>query len=68
MIEDVIAGSPADKAHFKVNDEIIAVNKNFSLNMQVYKAILQRPYEAIPIIIKRDGILKELTINTISIR
>jgi hypothetical protein len=68
MVEDVIAGSPADKAHFKVNDEILAVNKNLSLNMQVYKAILQRPYETIPILIRRDGILKELTLNTISIR
>jgi hypothetical protein len=68
MVEDVIEGSPADKGHFQVNDEIIAVNKNFSLNMQVYKAILQKPYESIPVIIKRDGILKELTINTVSIR
>lgn len=68
MVEDVIAGSPADKAHLKVGDEILAVNKNFSLNMQVYKAILQRPYEAVSIIIKRDSVLKELSINTISIR
>lgn len=67
-VEDVIAGSPADKAHFKVNDEIIAVNKNFSLNMQLYKSILQRPYENIPVIVKRDGILKELNIYTSSIR
>lgn len=67
-VEDVIADSPADKARFKVNDEIIAVNKNFSLNMQVYKTILQKPYESIHVIIKRDGILKELTLNTISIR
>ena len=68
MVEDVIAGSPADKAHFKIGDEILAVNKNFSLNMQVYKAILQRPYESLPVIIKRDSVLKELTIKTISIR
>jgi len=68
MVEDVIVDSPADKAHFKVGDEIIAVNKNFSLNMQVYKNILQKPYEAIPVIVRRDGLLKELTINTVSIR
>jgi hypothetical protein len=68
MVEDVIAGSPADKAHFKAGDEILAVNKNLSLNLQVYKAILQRPFESIPILIRRDGILKEITINTISIR
>lgn len=68
MVEDVIKDSPADKAHFKVNDEIIAVDKNFSMNMQTYKYILQRPYESIKVLVKRDGVLKELTINTVSIR
>jgi len=67
-VEDVIAGSPADKAHFKVNDEIIAVNRNFSLNMQVYKNMLQKPFESIKILVRRDGLLKELTLNTVSIR
>jgi Aspartyl protease/PDZ domain len=68
IVEDVIAGSPADKANFKVNDQLIAVNKNFSQNMQLYKALLQKPYESVKVLIKRDGVLKELTINTISIR
>jgi hypothetical protein len=68
MVEDVIAGSPADKAHFKLNDEVIAVNNNISLNMQVYKAILQKSYETIRVIVKREGILKELILNTVSIR
>jgi hypothetical protein len=68
MVEDVIAGSPADKAHFKVNDEILAVNKNFSLNMQAYKYMLQKPFEAVSVLIRRNGVLKELVLNTISIR
>ena len=69
IVEDVIKGSPADKAHFKVNDEVIAVDRNFSLNMQVYKAILQRPNETVKVLIRRDGaVLKELTINTARIR
>jgi len=68
IVEDVIDGSPADKAHFKVDDEIIAVNRNFSLNMQLYKALLQKPFETVKVLIKREGILKELTINTVSIR
>lgn len=67
-VEDVIAGSPADKAHFKINDEIIAVNRNFSLNMQLYKNMLQKPFESIKILVRRDGLLKELTLNTVSIR
>ena len=68
IVEDVIAGSPADKGHFKIKDEIISVNKNFSKNMQAYKQLLQRPFETIHIIVKRDGMLKELTLNTVSIR
>jgi hypothetical protein len=36
--------------------------------MQTYKYILQKPFEAITVLIRRDGILKELVINTISIR
>lgn len=68
IVEDVIEGSPADKAKFKVNDEIIAVNKNFSRNIQAYKNIMQTPFASIKIIIKRDAVLKELTLNTKSIR
>lgn len=69
MVEDVIADSPADKAKFKVNDEVLAVDRNFSLNMQVYKAILQRPNESIKVLVRREtGELKELTINTVRIR
>jgi len=68
IVEDIISQSPADKAGFKLGDEILAVKGNFSRNMQVYKNILQKPYEAIKVLIQRDGNLKELTINTISIR
>lgn len=68
IVEDVIATSPADKAGFKANDEVVAVNKNFSMNIQVYKNMLQKPFETIKVIVLRDGIVKELTINTISIR
>ncbi len=68
VVEDVIADSPAEKAHFKVNDEILAVNKNFSMNMQVYKAMLQKPYESVSVLVRRGSILKELTLNTVSIR
>lgn len=68
IVEDVIAGSPADKAKFEIDDEVIAVNRNFSLNMQVYKNILQRPYETIKVIVKRGSELKELTLKTISVR
>ena len=68
MVEDVIAGSPADKSNFKVGDQIIAVNRNFSQNMQAYKFMLQIPFEEVKVIVRRDSLIKELTLNTISIR
>lgn len=68
MVEDVIKDSPAERAQFKVNDEVIAVDRNFTLNMQVYKALLQRPDEVVKVLIKRNGQLKELTLRTDRIR
>lgn len=67
VVEDVIPGSPADKARFKLGDEVVAVDKNFSLNIQIYKNILQTPNVSLKVIVRRNGILKELTINTKSI-
>ncbi len=69
MVEDVIKDSPADKARFMVNDEVLAVDRNFSQNMQTYKSILQRPNETIKVLVRREsGELKELTLNTVRIR
>lgn len=68
-VEDVIEGSPADKAQFHVNDEVLAVDRNFSQNMQTYKTLLQRPNESIKVLVRRDnGDLKELTLHTVRIR
>ena len=68
MIEDVIPNSPAEKGQFKIGDEIMAVDNNFSRNIQVYKNMLQRPFEIVKVIVKRDGLLKVLTIKISSIR
>ena len=68
IAEDVIKGSPADKAGIKMGDELISVGKNISYNIQAYKNILQTPNEEIKLIVKRNDRLIELTINTLSIR
>lgn len=68
VVEDVIKGSPADKAKFEVNDEVIAVDRNFSQNIQVYKNMLQRPKELVKVLIRRNGALKEITLYTDRIR
>ena len=65
VVQDVIDNSPAAKARFQVNDEVLAVDRNFSQNMQTYKSLLQRPNESIKVLIRREsGELKELTLNT----
>lgn len=67
-VEDVIKGSPADKAFFKVGDEIIAVANNFSNNIQTYKNILQNPNEEIKVIVRRKERFETLILRTQSIR
>lgn len=68
MVEDVIEGSPADKAKFRAGDEVFAVGNNFSHNINAYKNILQTPNEAIKVIVMRNGELVQLTLNTKSIK
>jgi hypothetical protein len=68
MVEDIIEGSPAAKAKFKLGDEIYAVNNNFSHNINTYKNILQNANEEIKVIVKRGPELIILTLRTLSIR
>jgi len=57
---DVAKNSPAETGGLKEGDIIIAVNKNFSQNLNQYKTALQAPNEKIRIIIQREGVLKEI--------
>jgi hypothetical protein len=45
----------------------VAVNKNFTQNLQQYKAAIQNPGERLKIIIQRDGELKEFEFKIKSI-
>jgi len=67
MVEDIIAGSPADKAGLKVGDEIFGVGNNLTHNIQQYKNLLQVPNQRIRVIVLRDNALVQLIIKTISI-
>ena len=67
MVVDVISGSPAEKAGFKVGDEIMSVANDISQNIQHYKSLLQSTYEHIKVIVKRDKDLVELTLRVKSI-
>lgn len=68
MVEDVVPGSPADKAKFMVGDEIMIVGTNFTRNITTYKNILQNPNQDIRVIVKRGEQLVQLNIHTLSIR
>ena len=56
VIDDIIKGSPADLAGFKVDDVILAVNNNFTNNITQYKNILQSAGEKVKVVITRDNI------------
>jgi hypothetical protein len=67
LVEDIIANSPADKAGFKLEDELVAVDNNFSNSIQQYKNMLQEPDKRMRVFIRRNGQLMELTLITTSI-
>jgi len=64
---DVAKGSPAEAAGIKEGDEIIAVNKNFNLNLNQYKIALQAAGEKVKIILRRDGVMQEIEFKVKSI-
>jgi len=67
LVGDIMKGSPAEKAGFKLDDVIIAVNNNFSLNLQTYKNMLQNIGDRVRIIVKRPSGLAELSLKIKSI-
>ncbi len=67
MVEDVIEGSPAEKAGFKIGDEVFGVGNNLTHNIQQYKNMLLVPNQRLKVIIMRDSKLKELVLKTVSI-
>lgn len=68
VIGDVAKGSPAELAGLKESDIVIAVNNNFSQNLNQYKIALQATNQKVKIIIRRDEELKEITFKVGSIQ
>lgn len=56
FIDDIIPGSPADKAGFKTDDIIMAVNNNFSNDINQYKNLLQSAGEHVKVLITRNNL------------
>jgi len=67
IVDDIIAGSPAEKAGLKPNDIILGVEKNFTNNIMTYKSMLQSAREKIKITFSRDDKLMQVTLKPISI-
>jgi len=67
LVGDVAKGSPGEAAGLKEGDEVLAVNKNFSQNLNQYKIALQAPNERVRVIIRRDGLLKQFEFKVKSI-
>jgi hypothetical protein len=58
-IGDVAKGSPAEQAGLEEGDIVIAINNNFSQNLNQYKVQLQSASEKIRIIVRRKEELKQ---------
>ena len=67
ILGDVAKGSPAESAGLKEGDVVMAVNNNFSQNMNQYKIALQAASERIKLIIRRNNELMEISFKTKSI-
>jgi hypothetical protein len=67
IVGDVAKGSPAETAGIKEGDQVLAINRNFSQNLNQYKIILQSPNEKIKIIIRRSGEIKDIEFKIKSI-
>ena len=53
-VEDVVKDSPGDKAGFLTGDIILAINTNYSNDIQVYKQMMQNPGEKLRFLILRN--------------
>jgi hypothetical protein len=67
LVTEVMKGSPAEKAGFEAGDIIVAVNRDFSNNIQRYRELLKATGTKVQVIINRDGDLREMKLPIKSI-
>ena len=60
VVGDVANGSSAEQAGIKEGDIVVAINKNFTQNLNQFKIALQAPNEKVRLIIRRNGVLKDI--------
>ena len=67
LVGDVARESPAEAAGLKEGDQVLAVNRNFSQNLNQYKIEMQTPNDRIKIIYRRNGVINEVEFKVKSI-
>lgn len=67
VVDDVVSGSPSEKAGFKKDDIIVAINNNTSNNIQAYKTIMQTLGQKLRFLVIRDGMPMMLSMKPRSI-
>lgn len=67
VVTDIMKGSPAEAAGFKLDDIIISINNNFSKSVQVYRNILQNYGARLKVLVIREGLPVMLTLKVKSI-
>jgi hypothetical protein len=67
VVDDVVTGSPAEKAGFKKEDIILALNNDISNNIQVYKTMMQEIGVKMNFVVLREGKALQFTMKPISI-
>lgn len=57
VVEDVLPGSPGEKAGFKTGDVILAINNDISNNIRIYKEMMQQTGAKLRFLVRNeDGI------------
>ena len=67
VVDDVVLSSPAEKAGFKKEDIIVAINNNTSNDIQAYKTIMQTLGQKLKFLVIRDGMPMMLSMKPRSI-
>lgn len=67
VVGNVAKGSPADEAGIKEGDEVLAVNKFFSKDLNKYKTELQAANQKVKLILHRDEKILEVEFKILSI-
>ncbi|HEX6182239.1 MAG TPA: PDZ domain-containing protein, partial [Chitinophagaceae bacterium] len=68
VVADIMKGSPAEKAGFQSGDIIIAINNNFTKNVQQYKNMMQNVGEKLKFLVQREEGPVMLTLKVGSVR